>query len=331
MSINVDEQRELNLLIDNCVKSKDVPKLPRFPRFGQGESPVAEDEKNNFGKMSQWTSSDGIRFFPAGHTVPQLQSGVFEIKYCNNRGHYWEQIPVKTEGLLRFPDGNSEKVIQEIQNFWEREQLFHDFGLAYKRGIILWGPPGSGKSSTIQIIIADVIERGGVVFKFNIMPSLFLEGVRIFREIQPETKIVILMEDIDSILDDYGESDVLNILDGVDRIEKVVFIATTNYPELLGDRIINRPSRFDKRFKMPHPNSKSRKLYFEHLFKQHESIKNVYNINKWVKDTDNMSIAHLKELFVAVCILGEKYEDAISVLQAMVEDKLTSSEVKVGF
>ena len=111
----------------------------------------------------------------------------------------------------------------------------------------------------------------------------------------------------------------------------MVFIATTNYPELLGDRIINRPSRFDKRFKMPHPNSKSRKLYFEHLFKQHESIKNVYNINKWVKDTDNMSIAHLKELFVAVCILGEKYEDAISVLQAMVEDKLTSSEVKVGF
>lgn len=323
----VNEQRELNKLFAEMANP--IGRKPRMPRACCGSD--FPEEENKFGRMSQWTSSDGTRFFPAGRTVSLLEPGVFEIKYCSNRGHYWEQIPVKTEGLLRFPDGNSEKVISEIQNFWERENLFKDFGLAYKRGIILWGPPGSGKSSTIQIIIADVIERGGVVFKFNIAPSLFLEGIRIFREIQPDTKIVVLMEDIDSILEDYGESDVLNILDGVDRVEKVVFIATTNYPELLGDRIINRPSRFDKRFKMPHPNAKSRKLYFEHLFKQHESVEKTYNIARWVKDTDNMSIAHLKELFVAVCILGEKYEDAISVLQAMVEDKISSNESKVGF
>ena len=584
---NVDEQRELNKLMvsmEGMGFTKRASK-PKVPRAMYGEEPDDEEE-NNFGKMSQCTSSDGVRFFPAGHTVPILESGVYEIKDHQSRGHYWEKIPVKTEGLLRFPDGNSEKVIHEIQNFWSREQKFQDFGLTYKRGIILWGPPGSGKSSTIQIIISDVIEREGVVFKFNTAPSLFLEGIRMFREIQPETKIVVLMEDIDSILEDYGESDVLNILDGVDKIEKVVFIAcpapetkilkadltwvradsliegdeliafdengphrkyrtakvescpiiqkprfkvittfgeiivsekhpflvkigskphswrtveqlrkgmkiaatgkiwetdnshdggylagqydgegnlnigqnhrenrssgfrmtwtqtvgqlispvvqmlvergfdisthttkkkskkhkdridvypcggmwenlrllgtirpmrllanhklkevwedcrltskyarvisveaigegpvvaldtttktfigegllqhnTTNYPELLGDRIINRPSRFDKRYKMPHPNGKSRKIYFEHLFSQHDSVdRKGIDLSRWVKDTDNMSIAHLKELFVAVCILGEKYEDAISVLQAMIEDKITSDEVNVGF
>jgi hypothetical protein len=250
--MSAEEQRELNKLMASCDKAVVTTSKVRLPRD------ESHSQTNNFGKMSQWTSSDGIRFFPAGHTIPFLR-GVFEIKYCPTRGHYWEQIPVKTEGLLRFPDGNSEKVINEIQNFWEREQLFKDFALTYKRGLILWGPAGSGKSSTVQIIIADVIERGGVVFKFNTMPSLFLEAVRIFREIQPDTRLVVLMEDIDSILDDYGESDVLNILDGVDKIEKVIFIATTNFPEFLGERIINRPSRFDKRFKMPHPNTKSRK------------------------------------------------------------------------
>ena len=328
--MSVDEQRELNRIFGAINRSpKSIQGRPRMPQYAASNDEAEEPAK--FGKMSQWTSADGTRFFPAGRTVPLLEPSVYEIKYCSNRGHYWEQIPVKTEGLLRFPDGNSEKVIQEIQNFWDREQQFRDFGLTYKRGIILWGPPGSGKSSTIQIIISDVISRDGVVFKFNIVPPLFLEGIRMFREIQPDTRIVILMEDIDSILDDYGESDVLNILDGVDKIEKVCFIATTNYPELLGDRIINRPSRFDKRFKMPHPNGKSRKLYFEHLFSQHETVKNIYNIARWVKDTDKMSIAHLKELFIAVCILGEKYEDAIAVLQAMVEDKLTSDDTKVGF
>ena len=191
----------------------------------------------------------------------------------------------------------------------------------------------SGKSCTIQLVIADVTQnRGGVVFKLNIEPSLFLEGIRIFREVQPTTPIVILMEDIDALIQTYDESEVLNILDGVDRVEKVVFVATTNYPEELGERIMNRPSRFDKRFKMPHPRSKSRRIYFEHLMAR-GTVKELIDIDKWVKDTDGMSIAHLKELFIAVCILGEAYEETIATLRAMSEEHPSSKEEQdvIGF
>ena len=58
------------------------------------------------------------------------------------------------------------------------------------------------------------------------------------------------------------------------------------------------------------------------------------NIKKWVKDTEKMSVAHLKELFVNVCILGNPYDEAIELLRTMVEERPNSSEdseKKLGF
>ena len=285
-----------------------------------------EDTSDKISNCTQWSTSDGVHYLPTSNTVKQLVPGTYDIRINQTNGLYFEKIPVVTTGLIRFPETNSDKIVHEIQKFWERESIFRDYNLNYKRGIMLYGPPGSGKSSTIQIIMQDVIERSGVVINFT-NPSTFISGVRKFREIQPQSPIVVLMEDIDSILDIYSESEVLNVLDGVNQIEKVVFLATTNYPEKLGDRIINRPSRFDKRFKIGHPNKESRKLYLEFVIGGPEKVKNLnVDLDKWVEDTEDFSIAHLKELFIAVIILGDSYDDAIDTLTAMREETLDSRD-----
>jgi hypothetical protein len=62
-------------------------------------------------------------------------------------------------------------------------------------------------------------------------------------------------------------------------------------------------------------------MYFEHLIGNPEKIKELkIDLNKWVKDTDRFSIAHLKELFVAVVILGDDYKEAIETLSSMKEN-----------
>ena len=317
-----DEFSELNAILARGKGKKEMIAKQRYPP----DCAVPNEEKAiDFGGLCQFTTGDGIRFSPAGRTVKQLGSGVYEIHICPTRGLYFQKVKIKTEGLIRFPETNSEKVIDEIQKFWSREDVFKEFGLCYKRGIILWGPPGSGKSCTIQLVIADVIDRGGICLKFT-APGLFCDGLRQFREVQPDTEVVVLMEDIDSIIENYSESDVLNLLDGVDQFEKVIYLATTNYPENLGARILNRPSRFDKRYKMGHPKASSRKIYFEHLVSPETRAKYDIDLNKWVKDTKNMSIAHLKELFIAVCILGNPYEEAIRTLRSMVETHPKSAD-----
>lgn len=277
------------------------------------------------GGFTQWSTSDSKRFIPTSRTQAELTPGVYDILHSNTVGTYFEKIPVLTVGLLRFPETNSERVVSEIQSFWKREHLFREYKLTYKRGIILWGPPGSGKSCTIQLIMRDVVDRGGVVIKFT-HPSLFLEGIRKFREIQPDTPIVVLMEDIDSIIENYSESEVLNILDGVNQVEKVVFLATTNYPEKLA-RIINRPSRFDKRIKISHPNAESRRMYLDFVIGGPDKVKELkIDLDQWVEDTENFSLAHLKELFTAVVILGDSYDDAIEALSLMKEDMPDSED-----
>ena len=267
----------------------------------------------------QWTTSDGILFLPAARTIKTLPPGVYEIDSNSNTGLFFERIPVKTEGLIRFPDTNSYKVLEEIQKFWDRESIFKDYGLTYKRGMILYGPPGSGKSCTVQLVMHDVVERGGIVLEFG-DPYLFVDGLRALRKIQPDTPVVVIMEDLDSLLESHNESEILNILDGVQDVYKVVFLATTNYPNKLGHRIMNRPSRFDKRFRIGFPSGKARRIYFEHLIGAAKVEELGIDLNKWVKDTDRLSIAHLKELFVAVVILDDDYRSAIKTLKAMKED-----------
>ena len=276
------------------------------------------------GGLTQWTTSDNKRFFPASKTCKKMLPGLYDIKTCD-AGLYFELIPVITQNLLKFPQTNANLVCSEIQKFWEREKIFKKYNLPYKRGIIMWGPPGGGKSCAIQLIMQDIIERKGIAIKFT-HPSLFTDGLRKFREIEPTTPIVVLMEDIDSIIQHFSESEVLNILDGVNQIDKAVFLATTNYPELLGKRITNRPSRFDKRFFIDYPNAESRELYIKHLIGEEEIKKLKINVPKWVADSEHFSLAHIKELFTAVVILGDSYENAVDTLRKMKDEKISSSD-----
>lgn len=299
-----------------------------------------KEEENYLPSYVHWTTSDGRIFLPAAPTINNLVPGVYEIDQSSNIGLYFEKIPIRSEGLIKFPDTNSEKVVSEIQKFWERESVFVSYDLIYKRGILLYGPPGSGKSCTIQLIMEDVVQRGGIVIKFT-DPHFFIDGMRLLRQIQPTTPVVVIIEDIDSTLEIYNESDVLNILDGVNEVSKVVFLATTNYPEKLGARVVNRPSRFDKRFRIGFPSKASRRIYFEHLIGkgdpqqlEQKIIELKIDLDKWIKDTDEMSIAHLKELFTQVVIIGDSYEEAIDTLKSMneiIENKDTENQMGFGF
>jgi len=332
-----NDNQELNELLK---KHSDIARATRMGnkmlKAAHGVGPAEchpdceESGEEKLTGLVQWTSHDGKRFIPASHTAKKLVPGAYEICHSQSIGLFFQRFPVKTEGLLRFPQTNSERVVREIQTFWEKEKIFREYKLAYKRGIMLWGPPGSGKSCTIQLIMKDVIEREGIVIKFG-HPTLFTEGMRVFREIEPKTPAVVLMEDIDSTLEMHNESEVLNILDGVDHIERLVFLATTNYPERLGARILNRPSRFDKRFKIGHPNAESRMLYFRHIIGTDKRIKELHiDLEQWVKDTEGFSIAHLKELFVAVTILGDDYKEAIDTLASM-KDNISSAHDEVSY
>lgn len=326
------ENDELNLILERTDKGTFLPINHRDSQCTLKENLEARETSKFNTSAVQWATSNGVIFIPTGTTTPILLPGYYEIGQDASIGVYFERIQVKTDGLLEFPEANTTKVVDEIKKFWESEHKFRGRGLTYKRGIILWGPAGGGKSCTLQLVSKDVIARGGIVIKFN-DANLFKIGIRKLREIQSDIPVVVLMEDIDTVLNGgFNETEIVNLLDGVDRMDKIVFLATTNYPERLGARIMNRPSRFDKRYKVGYPNPESRKLYLNYLLNG-DDIPGV-DLDKWVEDTEGFSIAHLKELFVAFVVLGDKYEDIIDTLKSM-KTEVTSwdndSKHKMGF
>jgi SpoVK/Ycf46/Vps4 family AAA+-type ATPase len=277
-------------------------------------------------RKSQWAYCGPNEFVSIQKTRKTLESGVFRIKVKNN-----EIIIYKTEinvdDLLEFPDSLSNTILTEIEGFWNKAANFKKYGFLHRRGYLLYGPAGGGKTSLVQQIIKKIIDKTGIVFICD-NPSVLALALAAFREVEPNRNVVCIFEDLDSIIDSFGEDTILSILDGESQIDKVLNIATTNYPEKLDKRLVGRPRRFDRVLKIGMPNVAVRKMYYTNKLGLDDK-----EIDVWVEKTEGFSFAAMAELVISVKCLGNKFEDALETLSGLMNKKPTSTNDgrKAGF
>jgi AAA+ superfamily predicted ATPase len=297
------------------------------PKRSRREPDMSPDDFDQpTGTLTQY-SKNGQGLYPVPSTVASLPAGVYDIEFPNNIPTF---IPHKivTDNLLRMPDSKSDEVISEIEKFWTLKSRFKKFGFTHKRGFLLWGPPGSGKTSTIAFVVKQMVASGGLVLLGNTNPGILADMLKKMRQVEPERPAVVLLEDIDTLIQQYGESEVLSLLDGEASIDNVVYLATTNYPENLDGRIINRPSRFDRVVKIGMPTAEGRLAYLGSRNLELPATE----LDAWVEATEGFSIAHIKEVIVGVMCYGGTLESEVKRLKAMAKKpKSDSQETKVGF
>lgn len=261
----------------------------------------------------QWAVSGGDKFLPIGQTIPKLIPGVYTPFISMGNPPGMERVQVNSDGVYTLPDTSTEIVLREIESFWNNEHLYREHNLLYKRGVLLWGPPGAGKSISIKLLMNEIMRRDGIVILVNHVQST-IAAMKEFRKIEPKRNVILVFEDIDEIINDNGEATVLSLLDGEHNIDCCLNLASTNFPERLGARIINRPSRFDRRIYVDMPSINARK---EYLTQATKGSLTENEMAAWLKDSEGMSIAHLRELVAAVYCLQQKYEDVIDRLKSM--------------
>jgi len=281
-----------------------------------------------------WGTLQDEEFTPAFTSVPKVPAGIYEVIWNRQLSqHTLKKQPFKTDELYQLPSYEIMDILRDIQNFWDRKDKYKQYNFVHKRGILMYGEPGCGKSGIIQLIAKQLIENDGIIINIKDQDDVdhFMDFIATFRKIEPNRPLIVLLEDIDSIAGEnsHSTSRLLNILDGVKQIEDVVYIATTNYPEKLQDRITNRPSRFDRRYKVELPNEEIREAYIRHKLTD-EDIKNV-DIKEWVKRTEGMSLSHLKEVVISTIVMGREFEEVMENLEGLKKAPSIKGSGKVGF
>lgn len=284
--------------------------------------------------FAQWSVMGDGSYIAAPKAEKELPAGLYEFEW-NNRANEWcvMKQAINTDELYELPTEEIGEILTDIKSFWKKADLYKSYKLMHKRGILLYGDPGCGKSGILQLCMMHIIkELSGVVINIKNEDSIkaYVEMVPKLRQIEPGRPLVVIIEDIDSVAGDsnYSTSVLLNILDGIKQIENVVYIATTNYPEKLEERITNRPSRFDRRYYVAPPSREVRKSYLENKIGNNKID---IDIEKWLDDTEDLSMSHLKELFISVVLLDNKYENAIEHLKGMKKTPRRKNQKEVGF
>jgi hypothetical protein len=141
------------------------------------------------------------------------------------------------------------------------------------------------------------------------------------REVEPDRPVVCIF---DAIIRQCGDSQLLQLLDGNAQINKVVNLASTNYPERLDRRIIARPRRFDRLIKIGPPEARLREAYFARKLPELTPAQ----LEHWVELSSGLPFAALAELVISVECLGHDLEAAAATLHEL--DRHTPSSDEFG-
>ena len=318
---------ELQALLERT--HENVRRQPPRPTGGQNAAPMSKDsEHRDLQEHCQWEVLPNGIFMATGTTRPRLEPGAYTIGITEGGRPLFVSKHILTDTLIDLGDSNSSRVIAGIRNFWTKGSRYKEKGLVYKRGVLLWGPAGSGKTATMSLLVEELIGMGGIVLLVQ-NPGFATRALPILRRIEPDRPLIVVLEDIEEIIASYGEHELLALLDGEHQTDNVVNVASTNYPEQLGQRIVNRPSRFDEVWKVGFPSPHMREQYLWHIL---GADAEKFPVASWVRQTEGMSIAHLKELVVAVTCLEQDEEFVIARLKSMkTSPKSKMYDGEVGF
>jgi len=227
---------------------------------------------------------------------------VFEDGEWTKNKELFDAIKSTTLDNLILRDNLKAEIQSDFAQFFLSRESYKRYGIPWKRGVLFIGPPGNGKTHTVKALVNQLGQPCLYVKSFKSEYSSNQENIRsVFARARMTTPCLVVLEDLDSMIDDDCRSFFLNEMDGFETNDGVVVLATTNYPKKLDAAILDRPSRFDRKYFFDLPGADERSTYVELWNKELEPELrfSARSAARLIHQTEGFSFAYMKELFLS--------------------------------
>lgn len=199
-------------------------------------------------------------------------------------------------------------IFRSIDEFFLKSgAFFKQYDIPYKRGILLYGSPGNGKTTLVKSIAGSV---SAPIVYWQITEYTSSYSIQeVFTSVIKMAPMILVIEDIDSMPIE-SRSVFLNTLDGATSKEGIFLIGTTNYPEKIDPALINRAGRFDRAYEIKQPDDHLRSDFLQK--RNFSQFVDDQTLESLTKKTKGLSIAQLNELYMSIALQWH-YEKEVDV------------------
>ena len=271
-------------------------------------------------------SLEDIEHFTADVKVRQREFNITHTLILRDGRYDLTEEYLKHDELINYDEVFLEPTLKEgilrsIQQFFQDDGVFYKkHNIAYRRGILLYGKPGNGKTTLVKALTKQV--KAPVIY-WQVTENTTSDSIStVFDHVGDKAPAILVIEDIDS-LPISSRSMFLNTLDGSVVREGIFIIGTTNYPEKVDEGLKNRPGRFDRTYEIGLPAPQFRRAFLVHRGIQ--DLITPEELTQLVTATEGLPMASLNEVYVAIA-LNLHYKGVADI--ATVVSELQESQYK---